>query len=269
MIAQRYSLTADTEAERLELQARVWEPGAEAMLDNIGVQSGWNCLDLGCGPGGIIAPLSRRVGPTGRVVGLDLDDELLARAQALSHGEGLSNVALIKGDAFDTKLPRGSFDLVHARFLFAPLGNWSALLNEMIALTRPGGVIAIEERDQSSWNYYPPLRTWPWLKGIAESAFLGRGHDVNVGRQLYGMVRQVGFEGVKVEAVTTALQGCHPYMRLPIDGVARGRDLILKAGLATQEALDEALDEIAKAVNDPDTFAVMFSLIQVWGRKPQ
>jgi hypothetical protein len=37
------------ELERLRLQARVWEPEAEALLDRIGVQAGWRCVDLGCG----------------------------------------------------------------------------------------------------------------------------------------------------------------------------------------------------------------------------
>src|SRR4051794_11047087 len=60
-----------SELERLRLQARVWEPEAETLLDRIGVQPGWRCADLGCGAMGILGPLSRRVGPTGRILGLD------------------------------------------------------------------------------------------------------------------------------------------------------------------------------------------------------
>jgi ubiquinone/menaquinone biosynthesis C-methylase UbiE len=47
------------ELERLGLQARVWDPEAGAMLDRIGLQPGWHCLDLGCGAMGIWGPLSR------------------------------------------------------------------------------------------------------------------------------------------------------------------------------------------------------------------
>jgi hypothetical protein len=53
-----------TELERLRLQARVWEPETERWLDEIGIQQGWACADLGCGAMGIIGPLSRRVGTT-------------------------------------------------------------------------------------------------------------------------------------------------------------------------------------------------------------
>jgi hypothetical protein len=56
------------ELERLRLQARVWEPEAEALLDRIGVTAGWSCADLGCGPVGILGPLSHRVGEMQRLV---------------------------------------------------------------------------------------------------------------------------------------------------------------------------------------------------------
>ena len=70
------------ELERLQLQARVWEPEAEAMLDRIGLAPGARCIDLACGAMGILRPLSRRVGPSGRVVGVDLDAKQLAGARA-------------------------------------------------------------------------------------------------------------------------------------------------------------------------------------------
>ena len=53
------------ELERLRLQARVWEPTAEQLLDEIGITPGSRCLDLACGGVGILGSLSRRVGPSG------------------------------------------------------------------------------------------------------------------------------------------------------------------------------------------------------------
>ena len=60
--------SGEAERDRLRLQARVWEPEAEIMLDQIGVGPDWQCLDLGCGGMGILGPLSRRVAASGRVV---------------------------------------------------------------------------------------------------------------------------------------------------------------------------------------------------------
>src|SRR5262249_1501098 len=97
------------ELERLRLQARVWEPEVEAMLDRIGLTPGANCLDAGCGALGILGPLSRRVGASGRVVGIDTDPKLLEAARAFVRETGLSNVELLERDAYSTDLPRASF----------------------------------------------------------------------------------------------------------------------------------------------------------------
>ena len=61
------------EIERLHIQGAAMAPDTERMLELIGVREGWSCLDIGCGPGGITDQLSRRVGSTGRVVGLDMN----------------------------------------------------------------------------------------------------------------------------------------------------------------------------------------------------
>src|SRR4051812_10022213 len=82
--AQGYLLAGGAaELERLTLQARVWQPEAEHMLDQIGLRTGDHCVDLGCGAMGILEPLKRRVGPRGRVVGVDIDAKLLGAAQRL------------------------------------------------------------------------------------------------------------------------------------------------------------------------------------------
>ena len=86
------------ELERLQLQARVLEPDAEAMLDQIGIQPGWRCIELGCGAMGILGPLSQRVGASGKVVRLDVDAKLLATARALV--EGWNNFKLVEGDVY-------------------------------------------------------------------------------------------------------------------------------------------------------------------------
>jgi len=71
-----------SELKRIRLQARVWEAETEAWLDHMGPMTGWRCLDLGCGAMGILGPLARRVGPRGRVLGVDIDSVQLGGARA-------------------------------------------------------------------------------------------------------------------------------------------------------------------------------------------
>jgi hypothetical protein len=123
-----YRLASDVESERLELQARVWEPDAAAVLDEIGVASGWSCVDLGCGARGILGPLARRVGARGRVVGVDRDHALLGAAAAYVAREGFGNVELLEGDVRSSSLMHGA---LRARMLEARLTT-EAELDELV-----------------------------------------------------------------------------------------------------------------------------------------
>jgi SAM-dependent methyltransferase len=263
-----YILSNNAEAERLRVQARVWEADVAALLDQIGVEPGWHCLDLGCGALGILAPLSQRVGPGGRVVGVDSDERLLANAQAYVNQEQLTNVELLQRDARATNLPRDSFDLVHMRFVWA-FGHADAFLREMLALAKPGGIVVSQETDQNSWSYFPAHPAWPRLKQAIEAAFLQIGGDANIGQQTCGMFRRAGLEQVHVRAAVAALQDGHPYMRMPILGANGLRNVIISAGIMAQAQLDETLSEMERLIADPETYEISFTVTQVWGRKPR
>lgn len=257
------------ELERLRLQARVWEPEAEAMLDRIGLQSGWNCVDLGCGAMGILGPLSRRVGPQGHVVGVDTDATQLAAAREFVHDNRLNNVEILELDAYHTNLPRDSFDLTHVRFVFAPVGRGEELLQEVLALTRPGGVVAIEEPDAVSWNCYPAHPAWECLKGAILAAFEYGGGDFNAGQRTFGTLRHAGLEDVQIRAAVIALQGKHPYERLPIQFATSLRKRILDGGILRESELDGAIAACEDLAADPETIVLSFIVTQVWGRKAQ
>lgn len=257
-----------SELERLRLQARVWESEAEMMLDRIGIQPGAKVLDLGCGAMGILGPLSRRVGPDGRVTGVDLDAKQLEAARAFVQDEGLTNVEILERDAYNTELPRDSFDLVHVRFVFAPVGRDDELLAETVALTRPGGTVAIEEPDATPWSCFPPHPAWNRLKDAILAAFAQGGGDFNAGQRTFGMLRRAGLEDVQIRAAVITLQAHHPYMRLPIQFATSLRQRIIGTGLLAEAELDGLLDECEQLAQDPDTFVTTFIVTQVWGRRP-
>lgn len=262
-----YVLSSTAEAERLRVQARAWEPDANALLDVIQIQPGWRCLDVGCGAMGILGPLSRRVGPSGRVIGIDRDPPLLAAARSYVKEEGLTNVEILERDAWKTELPRSSFDLVHARFVF-PYGRSEDLLQEMMSLAVPGGIVVAQEPDQSSWNFFPPRPAWERLRQTFEDAFRHLGGDINIGRRTYGLFRRAGLQNVQVRAAVLALQPSHPYSQMPIISATGLRKVIVGANLMTTSELDETLAEMEQILRDPETFSISFTVTQVWGKKP-
>jgi SAM-dependent methyltransferase len=110
-----------SELERLQLQSHVWEPTGRQLLSKIGGGSGRRALDVGCGALGWLRILSEWVGPSGQVVGTDIDESLLDAARSFLKEEGISNVELVVDDLFETKLEPQSFDLVSE--IFGTLGG--------------------------------------------------------------------------------------------------------------------------------------------------
>ncbi len=70
------------ERRRLASQANLLDNRTFEELDSIGVAEGWSCLELGAGTGTVVRWLVDRVGPTGRVVAIDLDTTALEQIEA-------------------------------------------------------------------------------------------------------------------------------------------------------------------------------------------
>ena len=253
--------------QRLRLQAQVWEPAASEFLAELDISPGSRALDLGCGAMGVLKSLSRLVGDHGTVVGLDRDITQLAAARAFVEEAQLTNVSIIEGDAFNTGLPAGDFDLVHVRFLFAPIGHDAELLAEMLRLVRPGGIIAIQEPDASCWNVAPPNQSWSTLKAAILAAFRAGGGDFDAGCRTFGMLRAAGLQEVSQRnAVLTAI-GDHPYKRLPLQFATSLRKRIIEGGLLAEAQLDDCLADVAAVADDPGSVMTTFIVTQVAGEK--
>lgn len=101
-------------------------PFAQALVDAVDPQIGDRCLDLGCGPGTATAMVAERVGPTGRVTGVDVSTGMLERARG-SHPGGvqLAPIDFVQGNVQDPDLPADNHDIVVAAMVlfFLPSPN--------------------------------------------------------------------------------------------------------------------------------------------------
>ncbi|MCC6887792.1 MAG: methyltransferase domain-containing protein [Hyphomicrobiales bacterium] len=252
------------EIERLRIQAEAMAPETASLLDRIGVAPGWHCLDLGCGPGGITSLLSPRVGPAGRVVGLDRDRRFLAHARAGAP----ANVEFRQGDAYGSDLPDASFDLVHMRFIASTAGDPDRLLREAIRLARPGGVVALQEPDGSTLNCDPPHPAWERLKAALLGAFAGVGADLTLARRLYRLAREAGLVEVQYRPFLLAVRSVDPLVDYLPSTVESLRGTVLRLGLLSAAELTEALAACRAHLREPGTVFTMYTVAQVWGRRP-
>jgi SAM-dependent methyltransferase len=250
------------EIERLHTQAQAMAPDTLAMLDRFGPMQGWTCLDVGCGPGGITGLLSERAGPTGRVVGLDMDGEFLAHARANAAG----NVEFRQGNAYGSDLPAGMFDLVHMRFVASTAGDPERLIKEAIRLARPGGIVALQEPNGSTLGCYPPHPAWDRLKAALLAAFKGVGADLELASKLYHLVHQSGLQDVQYRTALLGVRSMDPMVDYLPSTVESLRGAIFKLGLMSEGDLATALAECRAHLAQPGVSFTMYTVAQVWGR---
>jgi SAM-dependent methyltransferase len=252
------------EIERLAVQGAAMAPDSAVMLERIGVATGWACLDIGCGPGGITDLMAARVGATGRVIGLDADAEFLAYARR----QAPANVTFVQGNAYATGLDSGGFDLVHLRFVASTAGEPERLLREAIRLARPGGVVALQDPDMAMLACHPPHSAWDILKSALQLAFASVGADINLGRRSFAMARHAGLIDVQYRPFIVGVRCGDPLAFYLPETVESLRGTILANKLMTAAALNDALARCRAHLERPDTCFTTYAVAQVWGRTP-
>jgi SAM-dependent methyltransferase len=265
-VSSQSYLLADqpSELERLQLQSQVWEPSGRRLVAGIGQGRGARVLDVGCGAMGWLRLLSEWVGPEGEVVGIDIDDAMLAAAAQLVDKEGLSNVVLLKDDLFASNLETSSFDLVHARFQIAPLGRGPEQVSNHVRLLRPRGTVVLEEWDVSSWHFNPPARALESLIELIGQSFVRSGGDMYAGRTLLALLRGVGVDG-NVRAEVLALPPKHPYLRLPLQFATALEERL--RSIVTVDELEQLQREGQAELEEPGRWGTTFMLLQCWGQR--
>ncbi len=151
-------------------------------LREIGVGSGWKCLEVAAGAGSIASWLGNHIGPTGHVLATDLDPHLLEGIQA-------PNISVQGQNLLTDDLPEYAFDLVHTRALLSFLPDPRRAIGKLVSATRPGGWLLIEQPDYVSAVPDPSMsegaqelsrKGWAALLGHLQS----HGYDTELGRRL-------------------------------------------------------------------------------------
>lgn len=124
-----------------------WNLDIDAAMDVVGIAPGLIVGEAGSGDGYFTLPTARRVGPSGAVYANDISRRALASLAASARREGLANIQTVEGAVDDPLFPRRDLDLiviVHAFHDFSQPVGW--LVNARKYL-RPGGTVAIIDRD--------------------------------------------------------------------------------------------------------------------------
>jgi len=96
-------------------------------------------LDLGCGAGFDTLLAAQMVGPNGKVIGVDMTPEMIAKARNNAESLGLMNVEFVLGEIKDLPIPDASVDLVISNGVFNLCPDKPRVLSEVFQVLKPGG----------------------------------------------------------------------------------------------------------------------------------
>jgi len=254
------------EQRRLQQQAEQLASESSWLFDQLGDLSGANVVEIGCGPHGCLELLSKRVGATGSVTGVERSPEAVELAQTLVRERGLGNVQVLQRDARSTGLPRGSFDAVTARLVLVNVPSPEEVVAEAVALVRPGGWIAFHEADYVSHVCDPPLKAWTSLVDLLVAYSQQNGIDPFIGRRLPRLLRAAGVSDVIVNPIVHVYPPGHGRRTILLDFAENLSGRLVADGLVGDAQLTQLKRTLADHLARPDTLVVSHLFFQAWGR---
>jgi SAM-dependent methyltransferase len=256
-----------TEYQRLRDQAAMWQGATEEVLDRIGLTPGMSCLDVGSGPGAVMRLMADRVGPQGRVTGIEIDGALGGQALADLRAQGGATFEAVAANVFELdEVPGAPFDLTYCRLFLMHLQEPVAALEKMLLWTKPGGTVAAQEFDFGSIAVEPLCPAMTEFNRLFEGVFRGHGRNLRAGRQLPAQFEAAGLgapDGTLAEAKFIPLKDMAQmligvYQSLFAAGAALGIADVTKA--------EQFKADMAEAASDGRYYCLTPILIAAWKR---
>ncbi|REH91076.1 bifunctional demethylmenaquinone methyltransferase/2-methoxy-6-polyprenyl-1,4-benzoquinol methylase [Staphylococcus felis] len=133
-------------------QHKVWR---KKVMKSMDVKPGSIALDVCCGTGDWTIALSKAVGHTGEVTGVDFSENMLKVAEEKT--ENISNIRLVQGDAMDLPFKDNTFDYVTIGFGLRNIPDYSKALSEMFRVLKPGGMVVCLETSQPTFPIFKQI----------------------------------------------------------------------------------------------------------------
>jgi len=150
-----------TQLADLPAGAVAWSLGVGNPLAHADLPVGAQVLDLGCGAGIDTLLAAGRVGPTGRVTGLDLLPEMCQRARAHADEAGVTNVEFVQGEMEAIPLPDDSVDAIISNGVINLSARKMRTLFECARVLRRGGQLCLTDVTLDEANLPPEVLTHP------------------------------------------------------------------------------------------------------------
>jgi len=270
----------DRETRRLILQHQVYGAITRRFFQAAGIGPGMKVLDLGSGAGDVALLAAELVGPSGRVVGVDMNTQILETARARVQAAGWTNVTFMSGDVREMALD-SDFDAVVGRWVLMYVPEPAKLIRHLTTRLKPGGIVAFHENDFT----YPPttfpltplsdeLLKWsvpPVDEGMrrwtSTSPFPGA--EGQMGTKLYRVYVEAGLPGPQLIVEAPVGGGPDwPGYELFAETMRSLMPMLEKTGRVNAKAidLDTLADRMRQAVTEKNGLHMMPLMFGAWSR---
>jgi SAM-dependent methyltransferase len=268
----RYLLRRDeAETQRLILQSRFFDPYTRRLLLEAGLEPGMTVLDIGSGAGDVALLAADIVGPTGTVVGVDSDPNILETARARAGAAGLYHLSFQAGDCHEYETET-AFDAVVGRLVLLHVSDPAATVRSVAEHVRPGGIVAFQEVNTTheSIRSIPSQPIWHDLSDWAQIAIDQAGRDRHMGFALRQVFLDAGLPEPRMHLDSEIGGGLdwdgYAFYSALIHSMSPG---ILESGRVTPEelGLDTLADRLRIATIQTHVVVKTPDVVSAWVRK--
>lgn len=254
-----FSNSSNQATDQLASLEHFLDPVTTGVLEDLDIQPGDRCLEIGPGRGSIARYLAGRVGPTGQVVAVDLDPSRL---------EPADNLEVHQRDIRDGLPVAGPFRVIHARLVLVHLPERRDVVRMLIDALAPGGWLILGEFGDHDMTVYSSdsdadRALYTRVVRAIQRVLEDHGVDIGWADDVYATMREAGLRDVQIVEHAECWPGGSTGSRLHHSNTVQKQDELLAAGLT----LDE-LTRFRELMDDPGFAARSYRFVCTHGRRP-
>jgi len=229
--------TGKVGAQALDIQQQLFEQGSFDLLQKAGLKVGMVVYDVGCGSGAMTVCLAKKVGPSGRVIAIDVSEEQLNVAKQKVKEAGLKNVTFVQADAQQLEeFPSELADVIYFRFVLIHLQQPQRALENMYQRLKLRGKLVFQEPTWTTIHTnYPESFLNQYRDAIIKLGEI-KGVNYNIGRSTPKLVTHLPYSSVESYELETKIT-LEQYKDIAQIRLVETGDKLVAAGLVTQETL--------------------------------
>jgi SAM-dependent methyltransferase len=216
------------ERKRIAGMEALWDPGSKALLGELGISTGWKCLEVGAGGGSLVEWMAAQ---GASVLAVDIDTRFVEPLAS-------DSIEVRRMDIRTDELPQAEFDLVHSRLVLEHLTDRKQILQRLVATLRPGGWIVIEDYDWTCFGFQDP--TFDHVADAIMTFMEQAGFQRDYGRHVVDDLEVAGLTDIRGEGRARIIDSSFAgfdFFRLTFESL---KNALVDAGMLTTEEADAA-----------------------------